>query len=69
MKNIKKCPFCGNDVAIGVSCKQINCVECCEDCDTITYAIVCDFENGGCGAMGGFRDTCDDAITAWNSRA
>lgn len=32
------------------------------------YAVICDFNWGGCGACGGYRETPKDAAEAWNKR-
>jgi|GEM_PF-6762918 len=32
------------------------------------YSVVCNYLNGGCGACGGYRETKDEAIIAWNKR-
>jgi len=37
--------------------------------DDPTYAAVCDFNNKGCGASGGYRETESEAIEAWNQRS
>lgn len=32
------------------------------------YAAVCCFQNGGCGASSGYRETKEEACAAWNER-
>ena len=32
------------------------------------YFVLCDYEEGGCGAGGGYRHYKEDAIYAWNER-
>ena len=72
MKNteIKNCPFCGSNHIIIRGCNA-QCTEMkdCEICNNSSFAVCCDFSNGGCGAEGGYRDTKELAIEAWNRRA
>ena len=50
---LKPCPFCKNENTILITCCEVNChKENCEDCGIQTFAICCDFNNGGCGAVG-----------------
>ncbi len=53
---IKPCPFCGEEGSVHMFK------------DRKDYAVVCDFNLGGCGACGGYRETSNDAAEAWNKR-
>lgn len=60
------CPFCG----------KTNALKFVEDFEIIAIPysaghlrIVCSSSYGGCGAAGGFRESADEAIEAWNRRA
>lgn len=58
------CPFCG----------QTKTLIFVPDDDYMVYAAVncrveCETVLGGCGATGGFRETEEEAIEAWNRRA
>lgn len=62
------CPFCGktetpkcvNDFELGYIPRGDA---------TGYYCVICDHLHGGCGAAGGFRESEDEAIKAWNRRA
>lgn len=68
------CPHCGRSDTLALT----NChdLEACGDkCDEkeihfsrYSWAVVCDFCKGGCGAAGGFRTTKAKAMEAWNER-
>ena len=63
MIELKPCPFCGKeDLFVGTD-HEI-------DLDLLSgmFAVCCDFQNGGCGACSGYRDTKEEAIEAWNRR-
>lgn len=53
---IKPCPFCGQE-------RSVYMLKEGKD-----YAVICDFNWGGCGACGGYRETPKDAAEAWNKR-
>lgn len=55
------CPFCGQ-------IKALICVPS-DDNATIGWCVICDHTESGCGAAGGFRETEEEAIEAWNRRA
>lgn len=52
------CPFCNKELMTIVN-----------DENNLTCAVVCDFTKGGCGGSGGYRNTIEQAIEAWNRRA
>ena len=53
---LKPCPFCGKEESVYMQKEGRD------------YAVVCDFNWGGCGACGGYRETTKDAAEAWNNR-
>ena len=53
---IKPCPFCGKEGSVYMLKEGKD------------YAVICDFNWGGCGACGGYRETPKDAAEAWNKR-
>ena len=53
---IKPCPFCGKEESVYMFKERKD------------YAVVCDYNLGGCGACGGYRETPKDAAEAWNKR-
>ena len=67
------CPFCGKiDTLIVGSDLELSCKEDYDDWSELnseTFAVVCDFLKGGCGATSGFRDSKEFAIHTWNTRA
>ncbi len=77
---LKPCPFCGANVAELTNAHDLeecgnfedeNCpCEQYEDCGACGYhTIVCNVNNGGCGASSGYFSTEELAIKAWNRRA
>lgn len=67
----KQCPFCGAlDAPALLSCDEIQKDEDAEDeGNDPSYAVCCDFHNGGCGATGPYDIDKDFALEAWNRRA
>ena len=67
---IKQCQFCGNKNIVKDGCK---CLEACkhfEDCEEESYvAVVCNVNEGGCGASSGYYLTLSEAVSKWNRRA
>lgn len=64
------CPFCGRHEPVepinsGME-DDMNYRE--DDTNMISYAIVCNFTKGGCGATAGYRPTEDEATEVWNKR-
>lgn len=70
-KEFAPCPFCGKtDTLIVISCMDLQeCKNYRECADESAYvAVVCSANLGGCGASGGFAETREEAIEAWNCR-
>jgi len=62
---LKKCPFCGSDQIDVITIGDLY-----EDDENSNSKIAnCNFNKGGCGAVGGARPTVREAIEAWNRRA
>lgn len=67
------CPFCGKQQTLQVISGQELMGEDQEFWQhSDSFGVVCDASSpdgkGGCGAMGGFKPTEDEAIEAWNTR-
>ena len=58
---LKPCPFCGGDPTIRVFKGK--------DGWRDRYAVICRYDEGGCGAEGGLYHYEEEAIEAWNRRA
>lgn len=58
---LKPCPFC-NGIKLDIIDGE------CEGFGGIGKAVVCNYNQGGCGATGGFRPTEEEAIEVWNRR-
>ena len=76
---LKSCPFCGANAAELTNAHNLeecanfedeNCpCEQYEDCGACGYyTVVCNANNGGCGAASGYFPTEELAISAWNHR-
>ena len=63
---IAVCPFCGETVARVVTYSELTYNEIDDD---NSYCVCCNYLDGGCGACGGFHDSEEEAIRAWNQRA
>ena len=68
------CPFCGKQQTLQVISGQELMGEDQEFWQhSDSFGVVCDASSpdgkGGCGAMGGFKPTEDEAIEAWNTRS
>ncbi len=72
MAELKPCPFCGKSVANVDSVANHEMIDEYEpdySWRSKRYDVVCDYNNGGCGAStGGNNATPEDAIEAWNRR-
>ena len=60
-KAIKSCPFCGYKHP---SLRVIEGKDGFRD----RYAVLCNYDDGGCGAEGGWRHYAEEAIMVWNRR-
>ena len=71
MDKLRECPFCDKDVAEISNCQELEGCRHFEKCpSTEPYVcVVCNMHEGGCGASGGYYDSAEKAIAAWNSRA
>ena len=77
MEKLKRCPFCGADVGIVCTAKElekcsfdneIDCVGYRVNGECTCFTVVCDFHKGGCGATSGYAQTIEKAIAKWNVR-
>jgi Lar family restriction alleviation protein len=66
--NLKPCPFCGKAEIIVLDANEIIEVETEQWGNNPYHAAVCDFNKGGCGATGGYRETVTEASETWNRR-
>lgn len=71
MKRISiPCPFCGKSVALVGSLSDLSEGEDLSEYDRNHYSVVCDYNEGGCGAsVGQFYESELDAISAFIGRA
>lgn len=70
MDELKACPHCGNSVAELTNCAELEDCTCFESCAEEPFVcVVCNANNGGCGASGGYADSTEKAIEKWNRRA
>ena len=63
---IQRCPFCGVDHAKIISQAELweeDTASCAE-----RYTVVCDRDDGGCGATCGFHESKQKAVCRWNTR-
>ena len=71
-EKIIPCPFCGKTDPVGVFLhSQIVCLDDLYDdlYDEDYFAVCCDAQKGGCGAVGGYCETKEEAIEKWNRRS
>lgn len=67
--NLKPCPFCGKIEIVVLNANDISEAEPDDDrWEPACYAVVCDYNAGGCGATGGYCSTDLEAAKAWNRR-
>ena len=64
---MKPCPCCGQQESVKIM--KASEEESFDASNDDSYAIICDFTDGGCGCCGGHRLTLDEAIEVWNRRA
>jgi len=57
---LKKCPFCGTE--------PTEIVRKGKDGWRDRFAVLCDYEHGGCGAESGWYHYREEAVDAWNRR-
>lgn len=71
MSELKKCPFCGKEVAEISNCQELEGCRHFEACTAIEpyVCVVCNMHEGGCGASSGYYDSAEKAIAAWNRRS
>ena len=68
---LKPCPFCGKTEIVVLDANEI------EESDADSerwvpdpcYAAVCSFNEQGCGATSGYRETPELAAEVWNQRS
>lgn len=63
---LKPCPFCGKEVAKVVDQYELNDLP--DDGCIRMYTVVCDYDDGGCGATCGFTPRDYNAVKRWNVR-
>lgn len=70
---LKPCPFCGKSVAVCCTLAEVECIDKDHPYYALAskqYDVVCNYNNGGCGAScGGSHRTPESAIKHWNRRA
>ena len=73
MNELKKCPFCGKNIAECCTVAEVNLTDYDSDdydFDSTHYTVVCSYNDGGCGAsVGSWYESEEDAVEAWNDRA
>ena len=62
MEKIKPCPFCGNVNSPRLMTRHG------KDGWRNQYYILCDYDDGGCGASSGWCHSQEEAIACWNCR-
>lgn len=73
MAELKPCPFCGSTIIDVATVAEHELMDADHNdyvwCST-HFDVVCDAQNGGCGAsIGKNNATPEEAIEAWNRRA
>lgn len=59
-KPLKKCPFCGGEGTVIIRKGK--------DGWRDRYAVLCDYNYGGCGAESGWYHYEEEAVESWNRR-
>lgn len=67
MEELKPCPYCGKKNPFLGAENEIRIAY--EGDGNEVFAVCCDYTDGGCGACGGYRETKEEAVEAWNRRA
>ena len=62
-ENIKPCPFCGETESV----RLMNRVG--KDGWRDRFYVLCEYDNGGCGAQSGWYHSVIEAVESWNQRA
>lgn len=60
-ENLRPCPFCGNEKPVLMTRRG-------QDGWRDYYYVLCDYNDGGCGASGQWNHYTDLAVEAWNNR-
>ena len=61
-EGLKPCPFCGNDKPVMMTRRgQVGWRD--------YFYVLCDYNDGGCGASGQWNHYADIATESWNKRA
>lgn len=60
---LKPCPFCGESEPVRMM------VRAGKDGWRNRYFILCEYDNGGCGASSGWYHSKEEALESWNRRA
>ena len=79
MTKLKPCPFCGAKKAMCITnaheleeCANFDYDNCpCNEYESNAcnyYSVVCNVNNGGCGAASGYYPEPEQAANAWNRR-
>ena len=61
MDNLKPCPFCGHRKPVLITRGRL-------DGWRDYFYVLCDYNDGGCGASGQWCHYPDEAVEAWNKR-
>lgn len=61
MTRLKPCPFCGGEPTIRIFKGKNGWRD--------RYAVICSYDDGGCGGEGGIYHSEIEAIEAWNRRS
>ena len=61
MTELKPCPFCGKS-------EHLEILKIEDSKHPKHYKVTCDITSGGCGGIGGYRFSNQEAIEAWNTR-